>query len=153
MLALVVGLVGTRYDETSSRTPSGTRVVENLIAAGLGRHEGKPNAFSSHWSPEFVRSVTRICDYFETAFSSARTWSMWSELKVTHAAVAMSTACRPAIAIARSTGGRPSGAAVGHRLDPGTSPAVAKSAPTAAGGPPYAPGSTPPLLVVPRQNG
>jgi hypothetical protein len=68
--------------------------------------------------------------------------------------VAMSTVCRPSIAIARSTGGRPSGAAVGDRRpDPGTSPAVAKSASTAAGGPPCAPGTPPPRLVVPRQHG
>jgi hypothetical protein len=57
------------------------------------------------------------------------------------------------LATALSTGCRPSGAAVGDRRpDPGTSPGVAKSASTAAGAPPCAPGSTPPLLVVPRQN-
>jgi hypothetical protein len=58
------------------------------------------------------------------------------------------------IAIARFTGGRPLGAAVGDRWrDPGTRLAVAKSTSTAAGGPPCAPGSTPPLFFSPRQHG
>jgi hypothetical protein len=56
--------------------------------------------------------------------------------------------------VARFTGGRPLGVMSGDRWrDPGTRLAVAKSTSTAAGGPPCAPESTPPLLFSPRQHG
>jgi hypothetical protein len=140
---------GAQTSRDSHRTKSSlnTNVLEfSHIAAKLRCHKHPTNL-----APKGSATRTRCSLTWQGAISPVR-WESRAEGDLSDAG---GYPVPPLfIAIARSTGGRPIGAAVGDRRpDPGTSLAVAKSASSSAGGPPCAPGTPPPRLVAPRQNG